>query len=133
MMQVHHRLYCCYCGRVQHRCICHQPNSLLAVFLERGGHVYSPCWMLEPYKRGVPPQVKKRVRAALKRHYSLWYTSLIGQYGEACQNCGVSEPLVLDHIVPVAKGGQSEYSNLQLLCEVCNRLKGKLVFDCRSL
>jgi 5-methylcytosine-specific restriction endonuclease McrA len=38
---------------------------------------------------------------------------------------------VLDHVIPVAKGGQSVLENLQLLCAECNRLKGKLVIDCR--
>ena len=47
-----------------------------------------------------------------------------------CCNCGNStyvEPnllLEIDHIIPVAKGGRTEESNLQTLCWRCNRAKG---------
>ncbi len=50
--------------------------------------------------------------------------------GFRCQLCGrgaKSEPpveLEIDHIVPVAKGGGAEESNLQVLCKECNRGKG---------
>ena len=30
----------------------------------------------------------------------------------------------VDHIVPLAKGGRSRFSNLQLLCRLCNQHKG---------
>ena len=46
-----------------------------------------------------------------------------------CCNCGNStfkEPnllLEIDHIIPVAKGGLTEESNLQTLCWKCNRSK----------
>lgn len=47
-----------------------------------------------------------------------------------CCNCGNSthlEPnllLEIDHIIPIAKGGFTEESNLQTLCWKCNRAKG---------
>ena len=44
-----------------------------------------------------------------------------------CQICGSSAKdgvrLEVDHIVPVSKGGKTEMSNLQTLCERCNRGK----------
>ena len=52
--------------------------------------------------------------------------------GERCANCGAAEKLVLDHVIPIAKGGLSQLENLQLLCTECNRIKGKLMIDCRS-
>lgn len=50
-----------------------------------------------------------------------------------CQICGKYMPdgvgLEIDHIVPVAKGGKTVPSNLQVLCTKCNRSKSdKLVF-----
>ena len=45
-----------------------------------------------------------------------------------CQICGKYMPdgvgLHVDHIVPVAKGGKTVPSNLQVLCSKCNGRKG---------
>lgn len=87
------------------------------------------------YKRGVPPQIKRRERYKLRKNYQQWYTRLVDHYGEQCLNCGTNskdDTLVLDHIISIAKGGLSEIDNLQILCAECNRLKGKLCIDCRS-
>ena len=44
-----------------------------------------------------------------------------------CQSCGRSPELVslqVDHIIPLAKGGSNDLSNLQTLCASCNGRKG---------
>ncbi len=130
--------YCSYCGRVAHRCRCDIENSNLHQFFARQAKTpdsYYPHWMVRPYKRGVPPQIKRKERYKLRKHYSEWYMSLVEQYDEKCLNCASSADetkLVLDHIISIAKGGLSELDNLQILCAECNRLKGKLCIDCRS-
>ena len=44
--------------------------------------------------------------------------------GFKCQICGASAQdgatLHVDHIIPVSKGGKTEMSNLQTLCDRCN-------------
>lgn len=42
-----------------------------------------------------------------------------------CAACGSAEDLVVDHIVPIVRGGSSDISNLQALCAPCNRSKGR--------
>lgn len=41
-----------------------------------------------------------------------------------CAACGSAEELVIDHIIPIAKGGSCDQENLQALCAPCNRQKG---------
>ena len=124
--------YCSYCGRLSRRCDCHEPNSHLQRFLDRGGKRYVASWRASPYKRGVPPQIKQAERRQLQKHYKAWYAALAEANGECCVNCDETADLVLDHVIPIAKGGLSRLDNLQLLCSTCNRIKGKLAIDCRS-
>ncbi len=43
--------------------------------------------------------------------------------GGVCQCCGSSVSLEYDHITPFSCGGNSDPSNIQLLCLKCNRSK----------
>ncbi|MBD2253686.1 HNH endonuclease [Nostoc parmelioides] len=43
-----------------------------------------------------------------------------------CQSCGktgLETDLTIDHIIPLARGGQNDMSNLHTLCFECNRRK----------
>ena len=44
--------------------------------------------------------------------------------GNKCVLCSSTDNLQLDHIVSLSKGGKTEESNLQTLCEACNKEKG---------
>lgn len=52
-----------------------------------------------------------------------------------CQLCGANErtkpevKLVLDHIVPYSKGGETTYDNLQVLCSSCNIKKNNKLIN----
>jgi 5-methylcytosine-specific restriction endonuclease McrA len=41
----------------------------------------------------------------------------------AVHECGSSEKLHFDHVIPVSRGGASTVANIQLLCGACNRAK----------
>jgi 5-methylcytosine-specific restriction endonuclease McrA len=43
--------------------------------------------------------------------------------GGVCKCCGSSLNLEYDHITPFSCGGRSDVSNIQLLCQKCNRSK----------
>jgi hypothetical protein len=45
------------------------------------------------------------------------------KYGARCAECGATEYLEFDHIIPVARGGSNTDANVQLLCRMCNLKK----------
>lgn len=56
-------------------------------------------------------------------------------FGYRCPRCGRSEPditLSIDHIIPLARGGCNDISNIQPLCRACNAAKGaRVIIDYR--
>ena len=52
--------------------------------------------------------------------------------GLRCRECNSEERLEIDHIMPWARGGRTEYENLQTLCRDCNARKGVLLDDDRE-
>ncbi len=42
----------------------------------------------------------------------------------ACQYCGSTRHLTLDHVLPVSKGGKHSWDNVVTACERCNQTKG---------
>lgn len=88
--------------------------------------------MLERFVKYLDANIKRRKSAVGQR--ALMTPKLRKHIKErdnyTCMKCGNSvykEPnllLEIDHIVPIAKGGMTEESNLQTLCWKCNRRKG---------
>lgn len=59
----------------------------------------------------IPPEVRKYVFTRNKYQ---------------CQSCGQTKleaELTIDHIIPLARGGTNDISNLQTLCRTCNQKK----------
>lgn len=44
--------------------------------------------------------------------------------GGRCRQCGSTQDLHYDHVVPWSRGGTNTVANIQLLCGPCNRRKG---------
>ena len=48
---------------------------------------------------------------------------LRGLYSSPCANCGSTEKITADHIIPLSRGGRHSIGNLQPLCSTCNGSK----------
>jgi 5-methylcytosine-specific restriction endonuclease McrA len=59
-----------------------------------------------------------------------WRAIVEAQAGQ-CKHCNVfcGDKLSVDHIVPIARGGRHEITNIQGLCNRCNRSKGSRLED----
>ncbi len=77
----------------------------------------------EQYKRQCRPQAKA-MRKAFNRHDRDRHFIEVGNRdGFKCRYCGATEKLQLDHIVPLARGGNNDDGNFQILCQSCNSHK----------
>lgn len=63
-------------------------------------------------------------RREMNANYKSVMLALIQRDGAACAHCKTTTNLVIDHITPVIRGGSNDFSNLQLLCQSCNSIKG---------
>jgi len=66
------------------------------------------------------------IRKWQREHPSLsqkknWMKKMIERDGEKCKDCGSTENLTLEHLVPRCIGGKFSYENLEILCFKCNR------------
>lgn len=99
-----------------------------------GGFIIFVAILWYPHgERHITEQIKKlEAKPKRKMHWSKekWKEikkELFDYQGGRCEGCGNEfewRNLVIDHIVPVSKGGGDHINNLQLLCDACNRLKG---------
>jgi 5-methylcytosine-specific restriction endonuclease McrA len=53
-------------------------------------------------------------------------------YEHTCLACGSRGGMTRDHIVPLSRGGSNNFTNLQPLCEPCNKEKGSEATDYRD-
>lgn len=91
--------------------------------------------MLERFVSFINENVKRRKSAAGQRALMTprLRTHIKERDNYTCRQCGNSTAneanllLEIDHIIPVAKGGLTEESNLQTLCWKCNRTKGSKI------
>lgn len=46
---------------------------------------------------------------------------------DLCVDCGTTQDLTIDHIIPLSKSGTNQIDNLQILCRSCNARKGNRI------
>ena len=72
--------------------------------------------------------LKRERRKARELRESQWWKRRLAK-GE-CYYCGLTTPpksLTMDHIVPIARGGQSTRNNVVPCCKTCNTAKKQLL------
>lgn len=70
-----------------------------------------------------------KVRVERARVSKKMRLSILSRDHFKCKYCGSTLNLEIDHIIPISKGGKSEYNNLQTLCHRCNVNKGTDIID----
>jgi hypothetical protein len=85
------------------------------------------------YDKHKPKRFSSLVRRSLNRRRNVnskTRVRILDRDNRTCQICGRKPPsvkLVVDHRIPVEKGGSNDDSNLWTLCEDCNRGKSNLL------
>lgn len=72
---------------------------------------------------GEPSKTDRRRRRATTEEMA-W---VFKKYGTKCVTCGSPHDLTVDHIIPLARGGDWSIENLQPMCKSCNSSKGARV------
>ena len=90
------------------------------------------------YRQDNPEESIARVhkRRSIKAQSGGSYTvaewmALCNNYGNLCLCCHSRRKLTADHVIPIAKGGTSDISNIQPLCMPCNAKKHTCTQDFR--
>jgi 5-methylcytosine-specific restriction endonuclease McrA len=73
-----------------------------------------------PAQRQIPEPVGERHKRRISQDVKI---AVSARDGGRCRQCGSTEKLHFDHIIPVSKGGANTVANIQLLCGPCNRAK----------
>ena len=84
--------------------------------------VRSPSWETK-----VPAVImmKQYIKSKTEVRFSKSNLYLRDQY--KCQYCGnefIRSHLTMDHVIPISKGGQTEWTNIVAACNPCNSTKG---------
>lgn len=74
-------------------------------------------------KRAEWQATAKGKRAEIASNYNDLFVAIGRRDGFTCQYCNTHHQLVIDHVIPIAKGGTNALENLQLLCCPCNSKK----------
>jgi 5-methylcytosine-specific restriction endonuclease McrA len=97
-------------------------NKLIFETSPEEGAVYQR-WDSDWERQQREPSELELRRQTFNRKSRDLFVQLVVRDGPTCAKCGTTDNLTVDHIVPLARGGSDELSNLQLLCKPCNSSK----------
>lgn len=76
-------------------------------------------------------RLKKQARRAAGNLTVAEWRSVLEEFGEQCLACGSHDPITIDHVIPISKGGSNTRDNVQPLCGSCNSSKADKTVDYR--
>ncbi|KAK1393205.1 HNHc domain-containing protein [Heracleum sosnowskyi] len=85
------------------------------------GSFYIPAVLRVPHLLQVVK--RRRIRSTLSRK------NILARDNFTCQYCSSSENLTIDHVVPIARGGEWTWENLVTACSRCNNRKGQKILE----
>lgn len=81
-------------------------------------------WCYRELKKRVPQSTTRYLKPNRSRgKEERLKAQLIAERGASCAQCGSTDHLHLDHIIPWSRGGENSIDNVQLLCRKCNLAK----------
>lgn len=76
------------------------------------------AWELLPL-----PWAKTQIISSDRRDLTALLDALVDYWGPRCAYCGAEGDLEVEHIIPLARGGTNEITNLTVACHGCNNKK----------
>jgi hypothetical protein len=72
--------------------------------------------------------LRRKIEGEIDRHIPHDVRQRVWQrYGGRCVECGATDYLEFDHIIPVSRGGSNSEQNVQILCRKCNLAKSNKI------
>ncbi|KAK3013290.1 hypothetical protein RJ639_008198 [Escallonia herrerae] len=85
------------------------------------GSFYIPAVLRVPHLLQVVK--RRRIKSALSRK------NILARDSFTCQYCSSLENLTIDHVLPIARGGEWTWENLVTACSNCNSRKGQKTLE----
>lgn len=80
-------------------------------------------WRLENREKRNSYEHARRARLEKNGVFSIRKKFIERLYRSACAQCGSTEQMTMDHVVPISRGGSHSEGNLMPLCRSCNMSK----------
>ena len=109
--------------------VCSVRRAAVLLLKEKAEVVERASWSLRSEHTAMPRPVVNRLLAYVRvprdpQKRRITRRAVFARDGWACQYCGTTGTLTVDHVIPRSKGGDSSWENIVASCAPCNRRKG---------